>query len=133
MKVWVDLLVYLLSSFFFDKIPTWQILAFSSLLLSWKEGHVQPGKDEVEDLDLYRCSVPNSSDGPIFEKRRATDGHFFNKNTGVKTGKIQVLVFKKARKFDSRLFSWLHWLGRASKFKLMRRNHLLKVHSLVAT
>ena len=86
MKVWVDLLVYLLSSFFFDKIPTWQILAFSSLLLSWKEGHVQPGKDEVEDLDLYRCSVPNSSDGPIFEKRRATDGHFFNKNTGVKTG-----------------------------------------------
>ena len=29
-------------------------------------------------------SVPNSSDGPIFEKRRAKDGRFFNKNTGVR-------------------------------------------------
>ena len=29
-------------------------------------------------------SVPNSSDGPIFEKRMAKDGRFFNKNTGVR-------------------------------------------------
>ena len=80
-------------------------------------------------------SVPNSSDGPIFEKRRAKDGRFLTKIRALdgRKGKIQVLVFKKARKFDSRLFSRLHWLGRASKFKLMRRNHLFKVHSLVAT
>ena len=33
-------------------------------------------------------SVPNSSDGLIFVK----DGHFFDKNTGAKMGKTQVLV-----------------------------------------
>ena len=37
------------------------------------------------------CSVPNSSDGPIFGKRRAKDGCFFNKNTGEKTGKLKFL------------------------------------------
>jgi hypothetical protein len=38
-------------------------------------------------LKLFKTiyySVPNSSDKPIFEKRRAKDGHFFNKNTGVR-------------------------------------------------
>ena len=34
-----------------------------------------------------KCSVPNSSDGPIFEKRRAKDGRFLNKNTGVRRAK----------------------------------------------
>ena len=33
------------------------------------------------------CSVPNSSDRPIFEKKRAKDGHFFNKNTDVRRAK----------------------------------------------
>ena len=28
--------------------------------------------------------MANSSDGPIFEKRRGKDGHLFNKNTGVR-------------------------------------------------
>ena len=32
-------------------------------------------------------SVPNSSDGLIFVKRRATDGHYFGKNTGVRRAK----------------------------------------------
>ena len=63
--------------------------------------------------------------------------YIFSKNTGVRQAsrreKFKFLFLKKAHKFDSQLFSWLHWLGRASKLKIMRRNHLLKVHSLVAT
>ena len=33
------------------------------------------------------CSVTNSADGLIFVKRRAKDGHFFRKNTGVRRAK----------------------------------------------
>ena len=79
-------------------------------------------------------SVPNSSDGSIFEKRRAKDGRFLTKiraldgrKDGRRRAKFKFLFLKKARKFDSRLFSWLHWLGRESKLKIMRRNHLLRV------
>ena len=67
--------------------------------------------------------------GIFLTKIRALDGH----KDGRRRAKFKFLFLKKARKFDSRLFSWLHWLGRASKLKIMRRNHLLKVHSLVAT
>ena len=54
------------------------------------------------------CSVPNSSDEPIFEKRRAKDGHFFNKNTDVRRAKRRAkfkFCIKTARKFDSRHFN----------------------------
>ena len=67
--------------------------------------------------------------GVFLTKIRALDG----RKDGRRRAKFKFLFLKKARKFDSRLFSWLHWLGRASKLKIMRRNHLLKVHSLVAT
>ena len=67
--------------------------------------------------------------GVFLTKIRALDG----RKDGRRRAKFKFLFLKKARKFDSRLFSWLHWLGRASKLKIMRRNHFLKVHSLVAT
>merc|ERR1719490_660960 len=54
------------------------------------------------------CSVTNSSDGLIFVKRRAKDGRFFSKNTGVRRAKRRAkfkLCIKKARKFDSRHFN----------------------------
>ena len=67
--------------------------------------------------------------GIFLTKIRALDG----RKDGRRRAKLKFLFLKRARKFDSQLFSWLHWLGRASKLKIMRRNHLLKVHSLVAT
>ena len=59
---------------------------------------------------MERCypSVTNSSDGLIFVKRRAKDGRFFSKNTGVRRAKRRAkfkLCIKKARKFDSRHFN----------------------------
>ena len=48
---------------------------------------------------LGDCSVPNSSDMPIFEKWRAEDGCFLNKNTGVRRAKrraeLKFLFLKK--------------------------------------
>ena len=41
-------------------------------------------------------SVPNSSDGLIFVKRRALDGPFLDKNTG----------FRRAKKFTFLIFSF---------------------------
>ena len=49
-------------------------------------------------------SVPNSSDGPIVEKRRAKDGHFLTKIRtldGRKDRRNSSFCIKKARKFDS--------------------------------
>ena len=47
---------------------------------------VAHNNEYMEKLDNSKLgsSVPNSSDEPIFEKRRAKDGRFFNKNTGVR-------------------------------------------------
>ena len=59
-------------------------------------------------LVLHLYSVTNSSDGLIFVKRRAKDGRFFSKNTGVRRAKRRAkfkLCIKKARKFDSRHFN----------------------------
>ena len=53
-------------------------------------------------------SVTTSSDGLIFVKRRAKDGRFFSKNTGIRRAKRRAkfkLCIKKARKFDSRHFN----------------------------
>ena len=47
-------------------------------------------------MNLYQheniCSVPNSSGGLIFVKRRAFFGQKYGRWTGAKTGKTQVLV-----------------------------------------
>ena len=42
--------------------------------------HVAPPVGQISYL--CKCSVPNSSDGLIFVKRRALDGPFLDKNTG---------------------------------------------------
>ena len=46
-----------------------------------------------------RCSVTNSSDGLICVKRRAKDGCFFSKNTGVRRAKrrAKFLFLQKKR------------------------------------
>ena len=59
-------------------------------------------------LTYVYTSVTNSSDGLIFVKRRAKDGRFFSKNTGVRRAKRRAkfkLCIKKARKFDLRHFN----------------------------
>jgi len=63
---------------------------------------------KYHEMETRVNSVTNSSDGLIFVKRRAKDGRFFSKNTGVRRAKRRAkfkLCIKKARKFDSRHFN----------------------------
>ena len=75
---------------FFRNIFTRMHLA--SLGEAWwlmpKAGEAGKAGDAMQLLlltgDEGTCSVPNSSDRPIFVKRRVKDGRFLNKNTGVR-------------------------------------------------
>ena len=48
-------------------------------------------------------SVPNSSDGLIFAKRRALDGRFLDKNTGFRRAKFTFLIFFFLSKFAKKV------------------------------
>ena len=60
------------------------------------------------DLSLRECSVPNSSDGLIFVKRRALDGPFLDKNTGFRRA-------HRRAKFTFLIFSFYLNLPKKSK------------------
>ena len=56
--------------------------------------------ENIRDNAICSCeaivacsSVPNSSYGFIFVKRRAKDGRYFSKNTGVRRAKLKLLWF----------------------------------------
>ena len=57
-------------------------------------------------------SVTNSSDGLIFVKRRAKDGRFFSKNTGVRRAKFKFLQKKKEK--DFKIFKFYFGLSKIS-------------------
>ena len=75
--------LFWLSSFLLSSL-SWSSFALSSLLwslLSWSSLS-------------WSSSVTNSSDGLIFVKRRAKDGRFFSKNTGVRRAKFKLCIKK---------------------------------------
>ena len=68
-------------------------------------------------LEGTQCSVTTSSDGLIFVKRRAKDGRFFSKNTGVRRAKRRA-KFKFLQKKGKILqnFQILFWIEQNKPF-----------------
>ena len=85
-------------------MPTVRYKYVDKAVAVWIYLHSELISQEAANGRERTCSVPNSSDWPIFEKRQAKDGHFFDKNTGIRWAKRWAkfkFCIKKARKFDS--------------------------------